>query len=282
MPYFPNATSDLYYRTAGKGKTALILIHGWYQNGQQAYSAILPHLREKYHVFIPDLPGHGLTPHIPADFSTTMNENLLLEFARYIRQHYRCQKVFIAGHSYGAFSVLAMVSRMTAELDGVIALSAVDDYAPYHKRLKSVLRIPRLLTPIYYRLQALLGGFPYGDREQLYGDAHQELKPGKLAYAKKKNKTLPPAASRRYMLAFLSARVHWPAGQIQTPLLLVYGSRDMLTPASWAKKIQPHFKRSSVEVVADAGHNVQISAPKAVAGHVIKFIQLNTGKPRRR
>ncbi|GAB4435254.1 MAG: alpha/beta hydrolase [Turneriella sp.] len=282
MPYFHNTGHDLYYRSAGKGKTALILVHGWYQNGQQAYGAILPHLREKYHVFVPDLPGHGLTPQIPPDFSTTMNESLLIEFIRYIKKHYRCNRVFIAGHSYGAFTVLAMASRIPAELGGVIALSAVDDYAPYHKRLRSVLRIPRLLTPLYYRLQALLGGFPYGDREQLYADAHHELKPGKLAYAKKKNKTLSPAASRRYMRAFLSARVHWPAQKIMTPLLLVYGGRDLLTPVSWAKSIQPHFVRSSVKVVAEAGHNVQISAPKAVAGHVIKFIQANIGKPRRR
>lgn len=273
MPYFHNAGHDLYYRSAGKGKTALILVHGWYQSGQQAYAAILPHLREKYHVFIPDLPGHGLTPQIPADFSTTMNENLLIEFIRYIKKHYRCNRVFIAGHSYGAFTVLAIAARIPGELDGVVALSAVDDYAPYHKRLKSVLRIPRWLTPIYYRLQALLGGFPYGDREQLYGDAHHELKPGKLAYARKKNKTLSPAASRRYMRAFLSARIHWPLQKISTPLLLVYGSRDMLTPASWAKQIQPHFARSSVEVVADAGHNVQISAPKAVAGHILRFFR---------
>ncbi len=282
MPYFQNAVCDLYYRTAGKGKTALILVHGWYQNGQQAYSAIVPYLRGKYHVFIPDLPGHGLTPHIPADFSTTMNENLLLEFVRYIRQHYRCQTVFIAGHSYGAFSVLSMVARAPGELDGVIALSAVDDYAPYHRRLRSVLRIPRFLAPIYYRLQALMGAFPYGDREQLYGGTHHALKPGKLAYARKKNKTLSPVAARRYMLAFLSARVQWPEREIETPLLLLYGGRDMLTPASWAKKIQPHFKRSLVEVVADAGHNVQISAPTAVAAHITKFIERHTSRRRSR
>lgn len=281
MPYFHNAGFDLYYRTAGKGKLALILVHGWYQNGQQAYAAILPHLREKYHVFIPDLPGHGHTPQIPADFSTAMNENLLIAFIRYIKKQYRCRQVFLVGHSYGAFTVLALAARIPAELDGVIALSAVDDYAPYHKRLRRVLRIPRWLTPLYYRLQALIGGFPYGDREQLYGDAHHALRPGRLAYAKKKNKTLSPAASRRYMRAFLSARVHWPAEKISTPLLLLYGERDLLTPASWAKKIQPHFARSSVELIADAGHNIQLAAPKAVADHITNFIQLNTGKPGR-
>lgn len=275
MPYFHHATSDLYYRTAGKGKIALVLVHGWYQNGQQAYSAILPHLREKYHVFVPDLPGHGLSPHIPPDFSTALNEDLLIDFVRSIRQYYRCQKVFLAGHSYGAFSVLAIVARIPAELDGVIALSAVDDYAPYHKRLKSVLRVPRLLAPVYYCLQALFGAFPYGDRQQLYGDVHHRLQPGRLAYAKKKNKTLSPAASRLYMRAFLSARLHYPAQKIATPLLLIYGGQDMLTPASWAQKIQPHFKRSTVVVVPEAGHNVQISSPKAVASAIIQFIQAN-------
>lgn len=281
MPYFHHAGHDLYYRSAGKGKTALILVHGWYQNGQQAYATLLPYLRNKCHVFIPDLPGHGFTPQIPADFSTTMNENLLIDFVHYIKTHYRCQKVFLAGHSYGAFSVLAIATRKPTLLDGLIALSAVDDYAPYHKRLKSVLRIPRLLTPLYYWLQALRGAFPYGDREQLYGNAHQALRPGRLAYARKKNRTLAPLAARQYMRAFLAARLLWPAQRLSTPLLLIYGARDMLTPASWAKKIQPHFVRSSVVVVADAGHNVQLSAARAVAQHILRFVARGlTGRSR--
>lgn len=275
MPYFHNAGYDLYYRSAGKGKTALVLVHGWYQNGQQAFSALLPYLRGRYHVFIPDLPGHGLSPHMPEDFSTQAMEKLLVDFVRYTRKHYRCSRVFLLGHSYGAFTVLAIAARIPKELDGVIALSAVDDYSPYHKRLRNVLRIPRWLAPIYSRLQALAGAFPYGDREQLYRDAERELKPGRLAYVRKKNRTLSPAASRRYMRAFLSARVDWPPEKIATPLLLIYGGRDRLTPASWAKNIQPHFVRSTVKVIADAGHNVQISAPEVVAGYTRTFISQN-------
>lgn len=274
MPYFHSAGNDLYYRSAGKGNVAVLLVHGWYQNGTQAWAALTKNLRTKYHVFVPDLPGHGLNPHVPHDFSTAVNEQLVIDFARYLRSHYRCKKVFLVGHSYGAFAVLSIAAKAAEEFEGVTAISAVDDYAPYHRRLKSVLRIPRLLDPIYYRMQALLGGFPYGDRMQLYGHMHEDFHPGKLAYAKKKNKTLSPANSRRYMRAFLAAKVQWPQQlQLLLPLLLIYGERDMLTPASWAKRIQPHFRVSEVHVVPAAGHNVQISATDAVAGKIRSFIE---------
>jgi len=277
MPYFHNPVCDLYYRTAGKGKTALILVHGWYQSGQQAFAPLIPKLSGSFRVFVPDLPGHGLTHNMPANFSAAMNEALLIEFVRYVRQRYRCKKIFLAGHSYGAFSSLGVACRIPWELSGIIALSAVDDYAPYHKRLRRVLRIPRFLTPLYYRLQALIGGFPYGDREQLYADAHHELKPGRLAYAKKKTRTLSHSASRLYIQAFLAARVEWPLEKIALPLLLLYGERDKLTPVSWAQRIQPHFKRSIVRVIPGAGHNLQLTAPQAVAEAIRRFVR--SGKP---
>lgn len=273
MPYFSFEDQQLYYRVAGSGKTALLLIHGWYQTGRQAFAPLVPHLCKKGRVFIPDLPGHGLSPQLPSAFSTAENERLLIAYIHHIREHYRCRKVFLLGHSYGAFSVLSIAAQIRGVLNGIIAISAVDDYGPYHKRLKRVLRIPRLLSPVYYRMQALLGGFPYGDREQLYGGIHHALKPGKLEYAKKKNKTLSPKNARHYMRAFLSAHVHWPPHKLKVPLLLIYGERDALTPASWAKRITPHFTRSRVEVIAESGHNVQLSAPAKVARLVEEFMR---------
>lgn len=271
MPYFPFEKQQLYYRVAGRGKTALILIHGWYQTGHQAFAPLLPYLRQNYRVFVPDLPGHGLNPQLPTEFSTAENERLLIAYIDYIKKSYRCRKVVLIGHSYGAFLVLSIAARIEGKLHGIVAISAVDNYAPYHKRLKTVLRIPRLLSPVYYRMQALLGGFPYGDREQLYGTLHHKLKPGKLEYAKKKNKTLSPENARRYIRAFLSARVHWPRHKLSLPLLLIYGGRDALTPASWAEKIAPHFVQSRVEVIAESGHNVHLSAPAKVASLVKQF-----------
>ncbi len=274
MAYFKSSGEEIYYRSYGEGRTALVFVHGWYQSGSQAWGRLVPEFENKFRIFVPDLPGHGLSAlENAADFSTAGNEKLLIGFIRHVKKTYRCNKIILLGHSYGAFAVLGVAAAVAGELSGVVAMAAIDDYAPYSRRLRSVLRIPGFLIGVYYRLQALLGLFPYGDLRLLYGKTTAVPAPGRLAYAKIKNKTLSIRASHAYMRAFLGAKVAWPKQKIHLPLLLVYGERDGLTSSSWAQKILPHFAAGSVSVVAEAGHNVQISGAAEVAGLIKRFCE---------
>jgi pimeloyl-ACP methyl ester carboxylesterase len=241
----------------------------------------LPELEKKFRVFIPDLPGHGLSPLTDAkNFSAARNNALIRAFIKYVKTTYKCRGVILVGHSYGSFAVLSVTAEGAAGLSGVVGLAAIDDYAPYTPRLKRVLMIPAFLVGIYYRLQALWGLFPYGDRMLLYGQMPAELIPGRLAYAKIKNKALSVAASHAYMKAFVGSLAMWPAQKIRTPAMLIYGEKDQLTSSKWAQKILPHFSHASVETIPDAGHNVQISGAESVARLLRQFAE-KSFRPRR-
>lgn len=270
MPYFADS---LYYRDRGKGNVAIVLVHGWYQNGEQAWGSLLPELENRYRLFIPDLPGHGLNPKIPPGFSQQSNIDLLAGFIEYLRKTCRLKKIFVAGHSYGAYATLALAVQHADKLSGVLAFAAVDDYAPYRPRLKGVLAVPRWLEGLYYRMQAVLAQFPYGDRLLLYADMLPQLVPGKLEYAKIKNRVLSISGSRAYMKTFMQSKVDWPREPLALPIFLGYGDRDTLTSAKWAKHILPHFSGGTMEVIADAGHNVQISGAKELAREMGRFIE---------
>jgi pimeloyl-ACP methyl ester carboxylesterase len=266
LPFFSANDQEIYFRASGKGKVAILLVHGWYQSGSQAWGKLLPYLENDYRVFVPDLPGHGLSePVAKGVLPAAANEDLLVAFIAHVKKNYRCTQVILAGHSYGAFAALRLATKIPDKIAGVAALAAIDDYTPYHRRVQWVLSIPRIFIAVYYRLQALWGLFPYGDRLLLYGKMPDALVPGRLAYAKIKNRTLSVAGSHAYMRSFLGIRVGWPAKKLAVPLLLIYGERDGLTPQSWAAKILPHFTSASVSVIADAGHNVQLSGAEAVA-----------------
>jgi pimeloyl-ACP methyl ester carboxylesterase len=273
MPYFQTRESELFYRSSGKGKTALVFIHGWYQNGAQAWDSLSSRFGAGYRVIVPDLPGHGLSPKMPVDFSIESNERLLLEFLIDIRRTYRLQKIVLLGHSYGAFATLHLTANHPKAVDALVAMAAVDDYAPYKRRLRAVLSVPVFLESLYFKLQALLELFPYGDRRMLYSKVFPELAPGRLEYALIKNRTLPLRASRQYMRAFLPARVDWPEEKLKNPLLLLYGERDGLTPASWAGGIRAHFQQSSVHIIPKAGHNVQIAGAETIAPIITRFVE---------
>jgi len=264
----------MYFRKSGKGKDALLFVHGWYQNGMQAWSTQIASFEKKYHIFVPDLLGHGLSTLADTkNFSIATNRAILTEFIHHIKKTYKIRRVILLGHSYGAFAVLDLISQTPNLIAGVVVLAAVDDYAPYVGQLKRILRFPFFLGFIYYRIQALLGLFPYGDRQLLYGNIIPSLYPKRLLYGKIKNKTLSLKNSRAYMRAFIHAKVIWPKEKIRTPILLLYGERDILTPHTHAKKIEPRFVSSSCKIILNAGHNVQISGAKIIEKDILKFIE---------
>jgi len=273
MPYFESSESSVYYRTAGSGTTGLVFIHGWYQTGSEAWMSLARNLKPGFRLFMPDLPGHGLSGDVPSNFSIATNARLIEGFIEHARKAYRLKKIVLVGHSYGAFATLDVAARQNVALDAVVAISAVDDYAPYVKRLRHVLWVPAFLAGVYYRIQALLALFPYGDRLHLYGSMPDTLQPGKLAYSAIKNHTLSIANSRAYMRAFLTGKVRWPEGRLKLPLLLVYGERDALTPSSHARAIDPHFAKPEVVVLPKSGHNVQISAAQPLAKILGPFVE---------
>lgn len=273
MPYFDRNATSLYFREAGKGKTALIFIHGWYQTGSEAWARLSSELSPRYRLFALDLPGHGLSDQVPRNFSLTTNAQLIESFVAFVRKAYKIQKVILVGHSYGAFATLDVLSKQNADIDAAIAISAIDDYAPYVRRLRQVLAVPRLLDSLYYRLQGLLGLFPYGDRLHLYATMPEPLVPSRMAYARIKNHTLSIANSRAYMSSFLTGKVVWPTTPLKVPLLLAYGERDALTPSRHALAIRSHFVKSEVVVLSKSGHNVQISAAPELAQKIASFIE---------
>jgi len=273
MPYFESGESSVYYRTAGSGTTGLIFVHGWYQTGSEAWMSLARNLKPGFKLFMPDLPGHGLSDDVSPNFSIASNAQLIESFIQQTRKTYRLKKIVLIGHSYGAFATLDVAARQNVALDAVVAISAVDDYAPYVKRLKHALWVPAFLAGVYYRILALLALFPYGDRLHLYGAMPESLQPGKLAYGAIKNHTLSVLNSRAYMRAFLTGKVKWPAGRLKLPLLLVYGERDSLTPASHAHVIDPHFVSAELVVLPKSGHNVQISAAEQLAKILAGFVE---------
>jgi pimeloyl-ACP methyl ester carboxylesterase len=159
MPYFESGETSVYYRTTGAGSTGLVFIHGWYQTGSEAWIALARNLKPGFKLFMPDLPGHGLSDDVSPQFSIATNAQLIEGFIEHARKTYRLKKVVLVGHSYGAFATLDVAARQNVVLDALVAISAVDDYAPYVKRLKHALWVPAFLAGIYYRIQALLALF---------------------------------------------------------------------------------------------------------------------------
>lgn len=62
-------------------------------------------------------------------------------------------------------------------------------------------------------------------------------------------------------------------GSIDVPTLLIYGEHDSLTPPAIGAALQKDIKGSEFEVIADAGHLVNIEQPAAFNRRVLQFLE---------
>jgi len=79
-----------------------------------------------------------------------------------------------------------------------------------------------------------------------------------------------------------AARLLWPVGdtrlarrlhRVTQPTLLVFGAEDRVLPASYRQRFQRALPHARLEVVADAGHLVDLDAPQALAHLVEEFLR---------
>ena len=78
-----------------------------------------------------------------------------------------------------------------------------------------------------------------------------------------------------------AARLLWPVGdthlarrlhRVTQPTLLVFGGVDRVLPAGYRRRFQEALPQARVEVVAAAGHLVDLDAPQALADLVERFL----------
>lgn len=85
----------------------LVLLHGGIGTGRYHWSKLVRPLAERWHVHLPDLPGHGRTP-LPADGSYT--RGVLAEAVeRYLTE--LGEPVHVAGFSMGGQAALDLATR---------------------------------------------------------------------------------------------------------------------------------------------------------------------------
>jgi pimeloyl-ACP methyl ester carboxylesterase len=111
---------QLHYLTAGKGPSAVILLHGFAETSRM-WRPIIPLLAEKFTVIAPDLPGIGDSS-IPAD-----NKIDMITAARQIHDLVRSLKIDkarVVGHDIGLMVAYAYAAQFPEETEKLAVMDA--------------------------------------------------------------------------------------------------------------------------------------------------------------
>ncbi|MHA4809314.1 alpha/beta fold hydrolase [Flavitalea flava] len=113
----PLSTSTLFYRVEGQGFPVL-LVHGFAEDNR-IWDNQVDYLKDRYRLFIPDLPGCGRSSPIQVKNSQTGAETSMEELADLIKAILDAENTgpcILIGHSMGGYIALAFAEKYPGQL----------------------------------------------------------------------------------------------------------------------------------------------------------------------
>ena len=144
---FTSENGKVVYFEGGKGEK-VVLIHGFMVHAGN-WSSIAPKLKKRYHVIIPDLPGHGDSPWIHPISLESIGEamkDFLLEISK-------DEQVTLVGSSMGGGIAFRFALDYPERVKNLIVINS----AGIEWEIGKPLLLPENRAEVQYKLQSIMG-----------------------------------------------------------------------------------------------------------------------------
>jgi len=239
------------YVRRGKGRVVVIL-HGWGDNSL-SWLGLIKDLATNFDVVVPDLPGFGGSQSPATDWGLTDYGSFVGAFLQKIK----VREVYcVIGHSNGGAIAIRGLSKNLFATDKLILLSSAGIRGEYKGRVKALRYAAKagklLTTPL-----------PDSAKNKLRVKAYKTIGSDMLV-AEHLQGTFKKV---------ISDDVRTDAKMINIPTLLIYGEDDQQTPLRYGKVFHELIKHSSLEVLPEAGHFLQLDRLDALKSAIEGFIE---------
>ncbi|MGI8873049.1 MAG: alpha/beta fold hydrolase [Egibacteraceae bacterium] len=232
------------------GATDLVLLHGGIGAGRFHWSRLVEPLAERYHLHLPDLPGHGRTP-LPRD--GRYDRGVLVDALRELLDELG-RPAHVAGFSMGGHTALALAQD---EPDAFASLALIGVSVREHEALD-------------------------GWRERFDPDVLSSSYPLLARALAKLHEPLGGSDAWRDVLRRDSGGMEVEVdlqrlADLDCPVLLIRGDRDpACDPAQYAELRQLWGETSEELVVPNGGHDVQLTRHELVGLALLDFLERAT------
>lgn len=261
LPSIDIATGKLAYRVEGDGPP-LVLLHANLHDGSD-FDAVVPVLAEDFSVYVPDFPGHGgsAAPGEAREMSAALCADALEEFVDALE----LRDVALLGSSVGGFAAGRLALRRPGSVSALVLVQSAGFTGASPKvRVASRLfgsawmqrRMARRLPQMYMRPS---------------GDADRALVARVAARARTAEGSQRSAAMwRSFGRAESDLRDH--AGEISTPTLVVWGTRDRIRPVAEGVDLARLVPGARL-VTLPTGHLPFLTDPEGFLAEVRPFLR---------
>lgn len=230
---------DVHYITVGQGEP-LIILHGG-GDGSNSWLQSAMELSNNYTVYVPDLPGFGLSQPIGDDFRISEFVTFIDDFSRNLGlKHFH-----ILGHSVGGCIALRYTLKFPHRIKKLVLVSSMclgKEIAPWIRFLANSFFSDSLglVASVIIRVFRWLGSLLYAPLKQI-----NPLPQIKLAIGRR------ITTWRGQTTIFLSQ-----LSNIVVPTLIIWGAKDGIVPAKHAYAAADQIRDCQLHIIEDVGHMV--------------------------
>lgn len=230
---------DIHYLNGGQGDP-LIIIHGG-GDGARAWVKNMEELAKDYAIYVPDLPGFGLSQPMDGDYYIPE----LVEFVDDFSYQLGLESFHLVGHSLGGGIALSYALKFPKKITKLVLVSSMclgHEIALWVRFLAS----PALIRSIGRAVIAILKGVKWV--------ADLILSPAEFA--------IPFSIASVYLGGSVSTLKEQTTvlahrlSEIMAPTLVVWGAKDPILPVSHAYAAAQLIPDCQVKVFEDCGHSV--------------------------
>ncbi|MFI7067782.1 alpha/beta fold hydrolase [Kribbella sp. NPDC050124] len=200
-------------------------------------------------------------------------------FVERLMDHLGSEKVFLLGHSHGAFVALQTALDFPSRLAGIVVYGGAAFYGP------------ELFDQAYRNIEAFVAGRPPGDplSAQIVQAWHDDP-PGREEHLAAFLRLLPMYFHDREAVHRLTDWVdtiditvdpdrkeeRWDIrerlGEVAVPTLVLVGAADFITPENSARELADGIPGAELVVFASSGHFTHLEEPDAFRNAVLRFV----------
>lgn len=239
-------TGKVHVLQSGSGDPLVVLHH---DTGTPGWLPIYDDLAKDFTVYVPDLPGFGSSDRLefarhPRDFAAVVDATLA---------KLGVSSAAVVGLGFGGWVALEMATQNTSRFKSLAVVGSMGVQPPQgegeiaDQMLIDFVAYAKLGFSNQAKFNEMFGEEPNADQVLIWDYAREVI--ARIAWK--------PYMFSNQLTALLK--------NITIPTVAIWGDNDQVVPISAGRRIVGQIPGAKLETVANAGHNVEIEQPEALA-----------------
>jgi 3-oxoadipate enol-lactonase len=257
-------TAIRYWLAGPADAPVVVLTHGATAD-HTMFDDMVPALAQRSRVLTWDVPGHGLSQPLPADFG--MDRLVADELA--LLDAVGAQKAVLVGQSMGGNLAQEIVFRHPERVSALVLIDCTDDF----QKLSAVERMSLASAGPIFAL------YPFKTLKRQSAEASADSARARERIAAMMDLVADKRSYVEILMRTTDVLHHEPDFRIPCPLLMMFGEHDRLGNIAKAMPAMALREGVPLQVVRNAGHVSNMDQPDEVNAAVLRFLEALGGEP---